>query len=371
MSKIRPLEMTDIDAVAVLFQKIFRDSSAPVPTSFAAYLRWIYFEMPGCDPEITPLVHIDEDGDINGFIGANTLRMRYGDRVLRAAICGSLMVDNREADPMAGARLMRGFLAGPQDISFSETASEVSARMWVGLRSHVLLQYSLDWVRVIRPAAFAVELASSRLKAARLLSPLARGLDHFAVGRVQPGQLKWSVASGEKSPRAGTTVVEIDVAAFAALVEPLTQQFALRPDWAEGQIEAILADAALKSAEGELLLARVDARNGKPVGAFACYMKAGRIARVLQILVRPGQEGAVIDCLVAEAARRGGIALRGRTQPALFEAMLGRRISFTHMASTIAHSKDPELVRACRDGEVFFNGIAGENWSRLIGYTFS
>ena len=369
-SSIRPLEIADIDTVAALFQQVFRDSAAPAPASLAAYLRWIYFDMPGCDREITPLVHINEAGEISGFIGANALQMRHGDRILRAAICGSLMVSNHEADPMAGARLMRSFLAGPQDISFSETASEVSARMWERLRGSALLQYSLDWVRVIRPMAFAVEVTSSRLKAARLFSPLARGLDHFAVKRVRPGQLMWIAASGEENSRPNLTTVEIDAGAFAALVEPLTQQFSLRPDWADGQIEAILADAALKTDKGELLLARIETRTGHPIGAFACHIKSGRIAHVLQILARPGQEGAVIDCLIAEAARRGAAGLRGRTQPALFEAMLGRRISFTHMASTVIHSRDPELVHASRNGELFFNGIAGENWSRLVDHNF-
>lgn len=371
MSKIRPLEIADIDAVAALFQKIFRNSSAPAPASFSAYLRWIYFDMPGCDPEITPLVHLGKSGEINGFVGANTMRMRHGDKTLRAAICGSLMVGDREADPMAGARLMRGFLAGPQDLSLSETANDISARMWVGLRSHILPQYSLDWIRVIRPAAFALEVVSSRLKAARLLSPLARGLDQLAVRRVQPGHLVWTAASGEENPRASASAIEIDAGKFAALFEPLTEQFALRPDWVDGQVEAILADAALKSDKGELLLARVDARGGKPIGAIACYMKPGHIAHVLQILARPGQEGAVIDCLIAEAVRRGATALRGRSQPALLDAMLGRRISFIHMESSVIHSRDPELVRAGRDGELFFNGIAGENWSRLIGHSFS
>lgn len=370
MSEIRPLQPDDVEAVATLFQTIFRDPSAVAPASLAAYLRRLYFEMPGCDPEITPLVHIDAGGEITGFIGVNALRMRHGDRVLRAAICGSLMVRNHEADPMAGARLMRAFLAGPQELSLSETASEVSARMWAGLRGIALSQYSLDWIRFIRPAAFAVELATSRIRAARLLAPLARGLDHFAVDRVKSGELRWTAVPKGQVVHDNISAVEIDASAFAALVEPLTAQFALRPDWAAGQLEAILADAALKPDFGELIFVRIDAKGGRPIGAVAYYLMPGRVAQVLQVLARPGQAGTVIDCLIGEAARRGAVALRGRTQPALLEAMLGRRISFTHVASTVAHSRDAELMRACRDGELFFNGVAGENWSRLIGGSF-
>lgn len=370
MSQIRPLAAADIEAVAKLFQTVFRNASGTAPASLAAYLRWLYLEMPGYDPEIGPLLHVNGAGEITGFIGVNALQMRHGDRKLRAAICGSLMVRDHEADPIAGARLMRAFLAGPQDISLSETASDVSVRMWTGLRGIVLPQYSLDWVRIIRPAAFAVEMAASRVKAARLFASLVPGLDHLALRRVRPGQLNWTAVSGAQTPPANLVMVEIDASAFAALVEPLTAQFSLRPDWADGQLEAILADAAQKPGYGELYFARVDAKGGRSIGAVACYIRPGRIAQMLQILARPGQEGAVIDCLVSEAARRGAAGLRGRTQPALLDAMLGRRISFTHLASTVAHSRDEELLRACRDGELFFNGVAGENWSRLIGGSF-
>ncbi|RIK85686.1 MAG: hypothetical protein DCC69_08915 [Hyphomicrobiales bacterium] len=370
MSEIRPLRPDDIEAVAALFQAIFRDPAAAPPRSLAAYLRRLYLEMPGRDPEIAPLVHVEPGGDITGFVGVNALPMRHGERRLRAAICGSLMVRDREADPMAGARLLKAFLAGPQDISFSETASEVSARMWTGLRGVALPQYSLDWVRLIRPAAFLVDVAASRLKAARLALPLARGLDRVARGRIEPGGLRWSAVPGEWPVQGGLGVAEIDGADFAGLVESLTQHFALRPDWAPGQLEAIIADAGPKPDHGEAVFARVEARGGKPVGAFAYHWRPGRVARVLQVLARPGQAGPVVDCLIGDAARRGAAGLRGRTQPALLDAMLGRRIAFTHVASTVVHSREPELVRACRDGEVFFNGVAGEHWSRLIGGSF-
>lgn len=369
MSEIRPLRPDDIGAVAALFQDVFRDPAAPPPPALAAYLRRLYLEMPGCDPEIAPLVHVDAAGEITGFVGVNALPMRYGERVLRAAICGSLMVKDREADPMAGARLLRAFLAGPQDISFSETASEVSARMWTGLRGIALPQYSLDWVRLIRPAAFMVDVAAGRLKAARLLSPLARGLDRMALGRIEPGSLRWSAVPREWPVQGGLGVAEIDRTEFAGLVEPLTQHFPFRPEWAPGQLDAILADAVQKPDYGEAVFARVDAR-GKPVGAFLYHHRPGRVARVLQVLARPGQAGPVIDCLIGDAGRRGAAGLRGRTQPALLDAMLGRRIAFTHVASTVVHSREAELVRACRDGEVFFNGVAGEHWSRLIGGSF-
>ncbi|NRP72281.1 hypothetical protein ILFOPFJJ_03178 [Ensifer psoraleae] len=369
MSDIRPLETADIPAVAGLFQRVFRNGETASP-AFIDYLRQLYLESPGCDPEISPLVYVNGEGRISGFVGVNALPMTFNGRRLRAAICGSLMVEGREGDPLAGARLLKAFLAGPQDLSFSETASEISAQMWTKLRGIALPQYSLDWVRVVRPSAFALDLVASRIRPARLLSPLARSIDQIYRSRMDRDDLRWSGLPESPPVRGTLQAADIDRQAFAGLFERLTAQFALRPDWAAGQLDRVLADAVDKPDYGEPVFAAVTARGGTPVGAFFYHARAGGIARVLQVLAAPGQAGTVIDCLIEHAAARGAAALRGRTQPALLEAMLGRRIGFVHAASTVIHSRDGELVEAFRNAQGFMNGLAGEHWSRLIGGRF-
>jgi hypothetical protein len=370
MSDIRPLLAEDIPAVAGLFQKIFRNSDRAPPPALIDYLRQLYLEAPGCDPEISPLVHVNDGGRISGFVGVNALPMTYKGRRLRAAICGSLMVEGHESDPMAGARLLKAFLAGPQDLSFSETASEVSTQMWTRLRGIVLPQYSLDWVRVVRPASFALDLIASRLGPTRALSPLARAFDRRYCGKMGRGELRWSgvpQAAGTPGP---LQVIDIDRHDFAALFAPLTKQFAVQPAWSEAQLDHILDDAERKPVYGEAVFAAVKTRSGAPVGAFFYHLRPGGIARVLQLLALPGQSGAIINCLIDHAAARGAAALRGRTQPALLEAMMGRRIGFVHAASTVVHARNEELVDAFRHSQGFINGLAGEHWSRLIGGSF-
>ncbi len=47
-------------------------------------------------------------------------------------------------------------------------------------------------------------------------------------------------------------------------------------------------------------------------------------------------------------------------------------ISFTlPVASTVVHSRDEELLKAMTGSQAFLNGIAGEQWSRLIGGHFA
>ena len=369
MSEIRPLEAADIPAVASLFQRVFRDRDKSPPPSLAAHLRRHFLESPGCDPEIASLVHVAGEGEISGFIGVNVLPMTHEGRKLRGAVCGSFMVEHGDSDPMAGARLLKTFLAGPQDLSFSETASEVTARMWIKLRGVALPQYSLDWVRMIRPSGFMLELASSRIRAAKVFAPVARRIDRFLCERMRGDELRWSRVPATWSIK-GLKVAEIDQAGFAAMIEPLTQSFAIRPDWGKEQLAYIMAEAAEKPHYGEAVFASVSAPSGTPIGAFFYHLRHGGVARVLQLLAAPGQAGAVIDCLIGHAASRGAVGLRGRTQPALFEAMLGRRIAFTHLASSLVYAREQALVEAYLASRGFFNGLAGERWSKLVDGRF-
>jgi hypothetical protein len=371
MSQIRPLQAGDVPAVAGLFQRIFRHSDAPPPAGLLTYLQRHYLEAPGFDPEIRPLVHATDEGTITGFVGVNALPMRLGDRHLRAAVCGSLMVEHRGSDPMAGARLLKAFLAGPQDLSFSETASELSAQMWTSLRGIVLPQYSLDWVRIIRPSAFMLDLAGDRLGALRLLSPLAKIID----GRLRKPRsgrvLRWALVPEDWLVKGGLCTADSDAAAFAEAVATLTSQFALRPAWSEACLAHVIAEASDKPEWGQPVFGEVRTPSGALVGAFMYHLAPGRIARVMQVLARPGQAGPVIDCLTAHAAAHGAAGLRGRTQPALLKAMLGRRIAFTHVASTVVHARDAALLRELEGADAFLNGLSGEHWSRLVGGRFT
>lgn len=57
--------------------------------------------------------------------------------------------------------------------------------------------------------------------------------------------------------KGGLKVAEIDQPGFAARVEPLTRQFALRPDWSAEQLAHIIAEAARKPEQGEAVFASV------------------------------------------------------------------------------------------------------------------
>jgi hypothetical protein len=370
MPEVRPVIEADIPAIAAMFQRILRRSSdAPTP-ALKAYLKAIFLDAADFDPELASKVHIRDDASVSGFLGVLPLVMEMDGKPLRAAVCGSFMVEAHEDDPFAGARLLREVLAGPQDLSFSETSNDISTAMWRRMRARVLPDYSLEWVRVMRPAAFATELAAARFKPIRALKSLAAPFDAMARRGGNHDEHAW----WNYRPLAGKADGFIDAEGsdeeLAELIPGFLAPFALRPRWTPDQLRTMLSHARRKAVHGERVQRIVRTNAGKPVGMFLFYGDAGRIGRVVQIMAVPGQEGTVVDRLLRHADERGMAAMRGRTQPALLDAMIGRKFAFVHASSTVVHSQKPELIEAFASGRAFANGLAGEGWTRLIGDRF-
>jgi hypothetical protein len=126
MGDVRTFAEADAPSVAALFQRVFRRTAEPAPASLASYFVDIFIRSPLQDPDITAKVHVAGNGSVSGFIGVVPLQMQHGGTRLRAAVAGSLMVANPTEDPLAGARLFRAYLNGPQDLSISETANPLS-----------------------------------------------------------------------------------------------------------------------------------------------------------------------------------------------------------------------------------------------------
>lgn len=368
MSSVRSFEAGDVEAVADLFQRLLRKTDKPASNDLKAYLGALFLDGKARDGELYSRVHVREDGSVSGFLGVLPMDMEFEGRRVRAANCGTFVSDDRGTDPFAGARLLRDVLAGPQDLSFSETSNDVSTDMWRTARATVLAPYSLEWLRVLKPAAFALEAVASRLALLRLAKPLARAAD--AVIARGGDKQSWS----HYTPLAGKADAFIDTPAtdddFIDACRQLVRRFALRPVWERPVLEAMMKHAARKAVHGARVQHTVKNRGDKVIGAYLYYGDPGGIGRVVQIMAEPGQESIVIDCLLRNAYEHGLVAVRGRTQPALLQAMIGKKCAFLHTSSTVVHSRDPALVEAMTSGGAFLNGLAGEGWTRLIGDRF-
>ncbi len=360
MSEIRALTADDLPSVARLFQKTFRKSGTPAP-ALEAHLAEIFLNHPWQDPDIVSRVYLGRNG-LTGFIGALPAQMEFEGRPVRAAIAGSLMVDAPASDPMAGARLVRSFANGPQDISITETANDLSRGLWDPLRALVVPAGSLDWLLPFRSAAFAAALAAE-LKPwlrplgfpARLLDPPLRAL--FSRDR----------SRAQNARQAATALPPASDEAFAEALISLAGSVALRPSWTADILAWLLRHSERKDRYGDRFCRIVADARGATIGAYICYARPGGIARVLNVLARPGSELAVVACLIRQAKADGLAGIRGRSDPRLLDALVRHDAILVHRASLIVHSRDAQLLHAAQRGDALLMGIAGETWSRLIG----
>lgn len=364
MSLVRPLAAHDLDQVATLFNRLLRHERKAPSNALRAYFREFYLDGPYREPDIPSLVHVTSDGRITGFIGVHTVPFVIDGRRVRAAFCGALMTEEKDRDPLAGARLLKAFLAGPQDVSMSETASPVSQAMWQKVRGDNLPDFSLDWFRVLRPSGFLLTAASRWLPPLRLFGGLARGADALFSRRTCGESLLGF--RPEPAPAAISTQT-CSRTEFGDAVRAFSERQAARPDWSHGYLDHVLETAMEKPAFGDPALALVRQKSGAILGGFLYHSKPGGIARVLQLLSEPEHYGLVLDQLFAHAFARGASAVRGRSSSGILKAATRRPMIFTSVSASVIHARDTELVKLFSEGDCFINGLAGESWNRFFG----
>jgi hypothetical protein len=361
---IRACTPDDIAAVAGLFQSTFRDPRQAAPASLATYLRELFLEHPWYDPEVASQVYVAPDGAVGGFIGVLPLRMVFRGEPIRAGIAGSLMVHNPEENPLAGARLLRSFVTGPQDLSLSETANPLSQRMWERLGGEAVPAYSMEWLRVLQPAGLGLSLLGDWKSPLKLLRPLRVLVDPIATRLVgNPFALPAATAHSESDADVSNDVLLEAIPKF-------TERYPLRPDWDAASLGWFLTHAAHKDRHGELFRRMVYGKGREPIGCYLYYTRQHGIAWVLQMLAQPKSADVVVDSLFAHAAQQRSVAIRGRAQPEFLDALLRRSCVFFHRSSMVVAARRSELVETVRGGHALITGMAGEGWAQLIGGTF-
>jgi len=359
-SGVVPFEVAHLPFVATMFARTFRGDVTGATPALRQAIAHLFLERTSFDADIPSLVHVDAAGRVDGFLGVRVAPFDLAGQPVRVAFCGSLMAASPETDPFVGAKLLRRYFAGPQDISASESANAISQALWTRMRGTILPDYSLEWMRVLRPAAFGLALAAHARPALNYLRPLTRPVDALARR-----------FAGFAQPKAGTfTDAGADEATIGALLERFSTGAVLRPDWAALDLAGRIAEARLKSRYGPMH-ARVVRKGEAAIGLFVYHAQPGGIGHVLELAAAPGQLPNVVDHLFAHAEARGLAGLRGRTRPDLLEVLLTRRCQFVHRAATVIAARDPALMARIREGRIVVNGLAGENWMPLIGHDFS
>lgn len=360
---IRAVRRGDVPAVTEMFARVFMKGRAPSKSLLSSYFEDILFDSARDGTEPRSRVFVDREGVVRGFIGVWPRRMLLGGRIIEAAAAGSMMVDRPEDHPTAGARLLRAYLAGPQDLSFSETANGISQRMWERVGGERIPAASLDWLKVLRPAGFCVAAAGASFRPLRALRPLGSAIDRFASSA--------GFVALEETETRGSRDVAATTGEVLDAIQLLSGSYQLRPDWELPALPRLLAHAESKERYGELHRRIVYGRGDKPVACYLFHARRGDIARVLQVLAEPNAAGLAIDSLLRTAADLGCVGVRGRADPGLFDALVSRRCLLYHGAATVIHARDKSLLSEVQGARSLMTGLAGESWLRLIGGSFA
>lgn len=360
--RVRPCLQADLPHVAGLFQRVFRRTDGPPSSTLVSYFNTIYFQHPLYSPDYPSLVYVDDHDRIIGFLGSLPVPLAVNNESIRAAVAGNLMVDASARNPLAGAKLVRKFLEGRQDLSFSDTANGVSRRMWEACGGETLLLGSLQWLRVLRPAQFGGCLLRRR-RACRGLSFLLAPLNRLVDGIVScvPG-------SPFRYPPTGDGYREDDLNAdeLMSAFPRIAGRFSLRPNHDPASLDWLLARALEKRQHGPLHSRMIRAKNGEVAGWYMYYGQRGAIGQVLQVAAVQKAADPVLRMLLGDAKRRGCVALSGQLTPAFAEAIAATRYVFFSLNSyTIVHSRRTGILRLIEKGDAFLTRLEGEWWTRL------
>jgi hypothetical protein len=357
---VRAFEADDAPAVARLFLRVFRSVDHAPPEDLVRFFRSVFVAALKPGQPSASRVFVEADGRLTGFVGVLPDRFLIDGRQVDVAVVGSLMVESPDRNPLAGARLVRAVAGGGQSLTLSETANPISQRLWEKMGAEAIPGYSLEFLRVIRPAGFAVEVLRRKVKAARFLHPIARLADRLAARLVADGV----------GPDTHHTDREVALGEAADLLLLLTADRRMRPDWDRAEVLRRLEEAAPKDLLGTFVHRALFDRREIPVGLYLYHVRHQGIAQVLNLVARPGHEAELVARLIDDATARGAVAIKGRAEPAVTNAFGARNTVFVHRASLIVHGRDRSLFEPLRSGDALATGLAAEIWIRLIGTTF-
>ena len=362
MSSIRPFTKNDIPQVVNLFQKVFFNNgqTAPSSSNLSAYFEETFFHSPwtedGTEEEIRSLVYETGDGAIVGFIGIIPRRMLLHGRPIRTATSMHFMVEPGSRSTLAGVQLLKTFFSGPQDLSLTDSAGALGRKIWEGLGGATALAYSINWVRLLRPSRYVLRLLARKNRLLRLfaalLSPLCLIVDGMASCAL-PHRFGKPVASLQSK--------DLDQETLLAGIAQFPSSYALRPDYDPGSLFWLLAKADQLARPGELRKVALHNADGEMVGWYLYELSADGMGEVLQIVGRRKSFGEVLDHLFYHGWKNGAIALSGRLDPKFAQEFSDKYCFFNCGGPwTLTHSRNPEILQAIYQGDMFLTRLEGE-----------
>lgn len=348
----------DVPAVAGLHNRVFFGGAQSVGEGLRAYYREVFFRNPWYEEKLPSLVYRDS-GRVKGFLGCVPRRMQIGGQAVTVAILHRLMVAPDVDSPLAAMRLVQDLLAGPQDLTLADGANDNGRKILEWSGASVSYLYSMKWLRVLRPCAFAVEVLSRRWGK---LGPLV--VASRPAAKLADAVLCKPKGSPFALRRPATTEVGIRADLLLRGIEEFSRNHVLRPVYDLGSLEWLLNVLQGNRHRGEFDGIGIFGGDDQFIGLCLYYLNASRVAEVMLLAARDDSRDAVLRHVMYRMWQRGGVGLIGRLEPRFLQSFADHGCLMKGGDWAFVHAKDAELVRIIDRGDAFISALEGELWLR-------
>jgi hypothetical protein len=308
-------------------------------------------DYPWVDPELPSLVATADDEAVIGFIGSQVRRLRFEGRDIRGVCCTSLAVAADHRGGPTGGRLLRALVSGPQEITWSDGATDPVRRVWQALGGHLDHARAADFFLLLRPARWLAgvgRVVARREGVSREDVPVG-GFPFAAIGR----------RAGRSEPVDQTGITGEDAGA-AGIIESQPEiwpKLRLGVAWDEPQLAHLLAEveAAFGSA-----VCRLVRRNGRAIAWYVYLSRPGRISKLLHFAAAERDAEQAFAELVDHARAAGSTGLAGRAEPHLEETLRHRLAVLGYARQPIIQAKDPAIAATAATSSALITRLGGE-----------
>lgn len=358
MGSARTFRKDDASQVASLWIKAFCPDGCSTERSIARYLQEALLQNPWFDEDLPSLVY-EENARIVGFLGVMARPMMFLGRPIRAAVATQLLVDKAQPSAFVPAALMRRLFAGPQDLTYSDGATDLARRIFESAGGEVANLYAPQWTRVLRPAGHL----AARCRSRRILTPwIGLSLPVYKAIDAVAGRIKRGPYRLPKATAADCVPCEPNL---LFEMRQLMPERSLMPVYTSDSFRWLIEHASAQELHGVLQKNVVRGRNGDVAGWFLYYVKPRGVAQVLQVFSKPRAAGYVLTRLFQHARSHGAVAVSGQGEPSMALDLAKAHCGFTWSGGVVIHSKTPGMLDAVRRGDANLTRLEGEWWMRF------
>jgi GNAT superfamily N-acetyltransferase len=352
---IRRFTDADITQTADLHQRGFElPKKDGQRSAYQTYFRTTFLESEWVDNDCPSLAAVDNGGRVIGFLGVVRRPMSVNGMRIRAALSTQFVVDPEWRNRLVGIELLKRFLSGPQDLSFTDEAAERSALIWErlgGVRSPI---HSMYWLAPLRPAGlwiWKIRRAGHAFLPA-LACPIAHAGDELIDRMTRRGRCPTQIELQQRQQ---------DPELVLENLSELRNEWPLAPNYNLQDTQRLIEIARSRTAFGDFRSVSLHRQDGRLAGCYMYYASPGGLSEVIQVAARRGLESEVLSHLIETASEEKAAGLIGRMDPRIQHAVAKSICTVSPRQSfMLVHARNRSIERLITSGSALLSRLDGE-----------